>query len=164
MMKNIDKDGLLLCELQARTFELSIEKTDSSSEIFIRRFINSEIVKEMDNMAILDWNLQPMDILERIEEEYGVSTYGSTKYSKNEMYWIGYVYRYYAYTYEISSIQAYKIIKPKELRSLYLPYHTLDVSQAIERILESKGMLLNEEERLQKQYEIYRAIRMENKN
>ncbi|MBQ0064534.1 MAG: antitoxin [Firmicutes bacterium] len=163
-MKNIDKDGLLLCELQARTFELSIEKTDSSSEIFIRRFINSEIVKEMDNMAILDWNLQPMDILERIEEEYGVSTYGSTKYSKNEMYWIGYVYRYYAYTYEISSIQAYKIIKPKELRSLYLPYHTLDVSQAIERILESKGMLLNEEERLQKQYEIYRAIRMENKN
>ena len=44
-MKKIDKDGLLLCELQAAAFENSIDKMDSSSEIFSRRFMRSKIAK-----------------------------------------------------------------------------------------------------------------------
>lgn len=36
----MDKDGLLLCELQGKTFELSIDSLDISSEIFVRRFVN----------------------------------------------------------------------------------------------------------------------------
>lgn len=60
----------------------------------------------------------------------------------------------------ITSPRAYKIIKPKELRGLFLPYHTLEPMQAIERILEAKGLpLRNEAERLQRQYEIFRKIR-----
>ena len=94
-----------------------------------------------------------------IEEEYGASKYGSVKYNLNELYWIGYLYRYFSYTYNMSSIQVYKIVKPKELRGLYLPYHTLDPSQAIERILEAKGYPINEEEELKRQYEIFRRIR-----
>ena len=89
-------------------------------------------------------NIQAKDILNMIEEEYGASTYGSVKYNLNELYWIGYLYRYFSYTYNMSSIQVYKIVKPKELRGLYLPYHTLDPSQAIERILGSKNLLLDE--------------------
>ena len=34
-MRKIDKDGLLLCDLQGLTFELSIELTSTSSEIFM---------------------------------------------------------------------------------------------------------------------------------
>lgn len=89
-------------------------------------------------------NIQAKDILNMIEEEYGASKYGSVKYNLNELYWIGYLYRYFSYTYNMSSIQVYKIVKPKELRGLYLPYHTLDPSQAIERILGSKNLLLDE--------------------
>ena len=85
---------------------------------------------------------------------------GTVKYTHNEMYWIGYIYRYFAITYEFTSARVYKIIKPKELRELFLPYHTLDPSQAIERILEAKGLLLDEEAELQRQYEIFRKIRM----
>lgn len=92
----------------------------------------------------LQTNIQAKDILNMIEEEYGASKYGSVKYNLNELYWIGYLYRYFSYTYNMSSIQVYKIVKPKELRGLYLPYHTLDPSQAIERILESKNLLLDE--------------------
>lgn len=44
-----------------------------------------------------------------------------------------------------------------------LPYHTLDPSQAIERILEAKGLLLDEEAELQRQYEIFKRIRMGSK-
>ena len=47
--KKIDKDGLLLCELQGKTFEQSAAKTNCSSEIFIRRFMHSNIVNQIDN-------------------------------------------------------------------------------------------------------------------
>ena len=147
-MRKFDKDGLILCEMQGQVFE-----------IFIRRFMQSIIAKSLDSGDILQTNIQPKDIFERIVEQYGESKYGSVKYSPNEMYWIGYMYRYFSYTYEKSSSQVYKIIKPKELRELFFAYHTMDPSQAIERILEAKGYPINEEEELKRQYEIFRRIR-----
>ena len=158
-MKKMDHDGLLLCELQANAFEESATSADVSSEIFIRRFMHSKMAVLMDQGYFLQLNLQPKDILERIEEQYGHSNYGSVKYSKNELFWIGYLYRYYSYTYDLSSVQVYKTIKPKELRGLYLPYHSLDPAQAIERILESKHLLIDEGTELQRQYEIFKRIR-----
>ena len=158
-MKKIGRDGLLLCELQATAFENSIDKMDSSSEIFIRRFMKSNIAKRMDDESILESNLQANDILQLVDEEYGVSHYGTVKYTHNEMYWIGYLYRYFAFTYELSSVQVYKIVKPKELRGLFLPYHTMDPAQAVERILEAKGMILNDDRELERQYEIFKKIR-----
>ena len=158
-MKKIDKDGLLLCELQATAFENSIDKMESSSEIFIRRFMRSKIAKRLDNESVLESNIQANDILQLVDEEYGVSDYGSVKYTHNEMYWIGYLYRYFSITYELTSAQVYKIIKPKELRGLFLPYHTLSPEQAIERILEAKGMFLNKEDEINRQFEIYKRIR-----
>lgn len=160
-MKKISKDGLLLCKLQAEVFENSIEKMYTSSEIFIRRFMKSEIAKRFDNESVLESNIQANDVLELINEEYGISNYGSVKYTRNEIYWIGYIYRYFAFTYEMTSAQVYKIVKPKELRGLFLPYHTMDPAQAIERILEAKGMIVDEETELKRQYEIFKRIRRE---
>ncbi len=158
-MKKINKNGLLLCELQASAFENSIDRMDSSSEIFIRRFMRSEIARRLDDGSILESNLQANDILELVDEEYGVTDYGTVKYTHDEMYWIGYIYRYFAFSYGLTSSQVYKIVKPKELRGLFLPYHTLDPSQAIERILEAKGMFTDETLELKRQYEIFRRIR-----
>ncbi len=158
-MLTIDKDGLILCELQAKAFKLSQEFMQTSSAIFIRRFMNSEVASSMDNDVFLQHNIGEKALLDRINEEYGISQYGSEKYTKNELYWIGYIYRYYVYTYKISSRQAYKIIKPKELRALYLPYHTMDAKTAIVRILESKGLLRDKEEEFLRQYEVFRKLR-----
>lgn len=158
-MDKMNRDGLLLCEIQASAFEKSVDRIASSSEIFIRRFMKSEIAKRFDNDSILESNIQANDILELVEEEYGVSNYGSVKYTRNEIYWIGYIYRYFAMTYEMTSAQVYKIVKPKELRGLFLSYHTMDPAQAIERILEAKGMLLDEGKELERQYEIFKRIR-----
>ena len=164
-MERIDQDGLLICELQARTFELSASAVSSSSEVFIRRFMNSNTVKLLDNRTVLNTILQPNDLIRMIEEQYGVSTYGSVKYSAEELYWIGYIYRYFAYTKQKSSLQVYKIIKPKELRGLYLSYHTLDPAFAIDRILEAKHLPLSEAEEQQRQLEIlkkhYRELMLE---
>jgi hypothetical protein len=158
-MRKIDKDGLILCELQAKAFENSIDKMDSSSEIFIRRFMKSKIAQKLDDASILESNMQANDILQLVDEEYGVTNYGSVKYTRNEMYWIGYIYRYFAITYEMTSSQVYKIVKPKELRGLFLPYHTLDPTQAIERIMEAKGRVQNEDYELERQYKIFKMIR-----
>ena len=121
--------------------------------------MNSKIGKSIDDGGILQTNMNDYDVVERVQEQYGESQYGSVKYTANELYWIGYIYRYYSYTYELSSIQVYKIIKPKELRELFLAYHTLDPSQAIERILEAKNILHDDEGELQRQYTIFKRIR-----
>lgn len=163
-MKKIDKDGMLLCELQAKTFELSQQYTDCSSDIFVRRFMNSKVAKSFDNKEVLQTNIQPKDVLDRIEEQYGLSMYGSVKYSANELFWMGYLYRYFSYTYDLSSVQVYKVVKPKELRSVFLPYHTMDTAQAIERILESKNLLRDDDAEMQRQFKIFKKIRQEEKD
>ena len=156
----MDKDGLILCDIQAKAFELSHDYTNCSSPIFIRRYMKSEIVRMLDNRGILQTTLYEKDLLERIEEEYGISNYGQIKYEKDALYWIGYIYRYYCYTFNRTSRQAYKIIKPDELYKVYLPYHTLSPAQAIERILESKNIDINETE-LERQYKVLKRIYLE---
>ncbi len=60
---------------QVEVFENSIDKMDTSSEIFIRRFMKSEVAKRLDNESVLESNIQANDILELINEEYGISNY-----------------------------------------------------------------------------------------
>ena len=158
-MRKIDKDGLLLCDMQANAFELSGTLLNTSSEVFIRRFMNSDVAKQLDNKAVLQSNIQAGDLLSLITEEYGESNYGSVKYTSNELYWIGYIYRYFAYTYDKTSLQVYKIVKPKELRGLFLPYHTMAPAQAIDRILESKGLSSDRVDEEKRHYEIFKRIR-----
>lgn len=139
-MRKIDEDGLLLCKMQARVFTASASKECCSSSIFIRRFMSSQVAQRMDMGAFLFEACDTNQVFEEIREEFGNTDYGKEKYSEDELYWIGYIYRYWAYTYKKSSKQIYKIIKPKELKGLYFPYHSLDPAQAIERILEARGM------------------------
>ncbi len=158
-MKKIDNDGLLLCNMQAKAFELSCTEQDTSSAVFIRRFMNSDVAKQLDNLSVLQSNTQATDVLKLVDEEYGKSRYGSDKYSPNELYWIGYIYRYFAYTYDKTSKQVYKVVKPKELRGLFLPYHTMDPAQAIDRILEAKGLAYDAASEEKRQFEILKRIR-----
>lgn len=119
----------------------------------------SNVASMMDNLSFLNTNLQANDILESIDQEFGTSDYGSVKYTANEMHWIGYIYRYFSFICEKSSVQVYKIIKPKELRSLYLPYHTMDSAKAVDMILESKGFALDSDAEFERQYQIFKQIR-----
>lgn len=135
-MKNIDSIGLKVCSFQANLFEASITKTNCSSGIFIRRFMNSDLAKIIDKGGLLFDSISISDSIEEIENQYGNSQYGSEKYSIEQMHWIGYIYRYWAYISGKSSRQLYKAIKPNVLRKLYFPYHSLDPHQAIERIIE----------------------------
>lgn len=160
-MRTFDETGLKLSRMQAELFVLSASKLECSSPIFLRRFMLSKVAARMDRDGFLYESCTAAGILQEIEEEFGATNYGKEKYSTEELYWMGYLYRYWSYTYEKSSKQVYKLMKPKELRGLYYPYHSLDPAQAIERILESKN--LGEEDLTQKGVEILRRIMSEKK-
>lgn len=155
-MKMFDELGLKLCQTQAEVFALSASATKCSSAIFIRRFMNSSVASRMDRNSFLFEACDQNSVLQEIEQEFGATDYGKEKYSTEELYWIGYLYRYWCYTFSKTSKQVYKLIKPKELRALYYPYHSLDPMQAIERILEAKELL--EEDYTQKGVSILRKI------
>ena len=135
-MKKMDSLGLKMCGYQATLFEMSKDSTNCSSKIFIRRFMNSKLAKRMDSVGFMFDSLDIPDAIKELEAQYGVSSYGMEKFNEEELYWIGYIYRYWAYVSGKSSKQIYKIIKPEQLRKLYFPYHSLDPLQAIERIME----------------------------
>ena len=156
-MKEMDSYGLKLCKFQAELFRQSVESAECSSAIFIRRFMLSDLAKRLDKEGILFEAIDLADAFLEIETQFGPSKYGKIKFGKEELYWSGYIYRYWAYMTGESSRQLYKIIKPDELRKLYFPYHSLDPEQAIERIRESKN--LTEEDEINRGVRILRRIR-----
>ena len=161
-MKEIDRECKRLADIQAELFETSVRNLEMSSEVFVRRYMNSKIVKEMDDCSFLDDSKTANDIFYELDEQYGKTTYGSIKYNHDAMYWAGYLYRCFSYTYEISSKQAYKTLPLKEVISLYEPYHTLDISHAIERMLEEKNISFNSDDNFKRGVEILKRIRYKN--
>ena len=144
-MIKLDRDGLSLCKIQGELFEKSITNVSTSSSIFIRRFMNSEIAKAFDSKDFLNDTISINGIYKELDAQFGESKYGSTKFNSEVLFWIGYIYRYFSYTYDLSSKQVYKIIKPNELNEMYYVYHTFDCANAIERILEEKGICFDED-------------------
>ena len=161
-MKRIDTYGLKLCAFQAELFKNSAVKEACSSRIFIRRFMNSDLAARMDSPGFYFEATSIPDAFEEINLQYGKTDYGQTKYSPEELYWMGYLYRYWAYISGMSSRQLYKKAKPEELKSLYFPYHSLDPEQAIERILEAKG--IGQENDIARGVDIMRRVRNRRKN
>lgn len=110
----------------------------------------------MDRRGFLLETCDATSIFNEVEAQYGPTSYEKERYSREELYWLGYLYRYWTYTYEKSSKQVYKQMKPKDLRKLYYPYHSLNPAQAIERILEGSGS--NEDDYTEKGVQILRGI------
>ena len=139
MTMALDEKGLSLCKVQGRLFERSADATDGSSPFFIKCFMNSEEADHMDNDGFLSEPEDVESVLGRLKRKHNLNR-GTKKYSAESLFWMGYLYRFWCYTYQLSSKAVYGIIKADELHSLYHPYHTLDAAVAIRRILEAKGM------------------------
>lgn len=149
-MRKFDELGLQLVKSQANIFEESLSRYKGSSAVFIRNYMYSEEVGRIDRYLEFDstkinnnLNRRNLDI-------------GTIKYSPETMFWIGYIYRYWAYVYEYSSKQIYKICNADMMNKLYGPYHTMDPKAAIDRILEEKGLVVDDS--YEKQYEKYKQF------
>lgn len=137
-MKKLDYNDYYICRMQGRIFESSIEKTNCSSPVFIRRFMNSEIATSFDNKTILLSTIDINGVFDLINEEYGETSYGKTKYGANVLYWVGYIYRVMCIYYDLSSKAAYKLVSLNEIIKFYDIGHTFDPEDAVERIFEDK--------------------------
>lgn len=140
-MREFDHTGLVLCRLQGELFERSRESFGGSSAIFVRRFMNSSVAKRMDEGGFPFESSSLESLLAEVDAEYGASDYGTKRFDAEALYWIGYLYRYWAYVFEVPSANVYKIAGAREMDGLYFPYHSLDPEQAVERIFEAKGCL-----------------------
>lgn len=132
-MREFDHNGLLLAEYQGKLFEKS-EEMKCSSPIFIRRFLHSDLLKDLDNNAFV--SLDVNEGIQRILEQFGDSSYGKEKYSKAALFWIGYMYRYIAYTREQETGFVMKLFEHKQMNSVYYSYHTQDPEWCIKSLLD----------------------------
>lgn len=131
-MKTVDSIRLKLCDIQGRMFERS---TAYASEDFIRDFMNSEVAEHLDSpYNKLQWMGEEY-LMDELKDEKKLDTDGE-KYSPEVLYWIGYLYRYWACTRGEKSKRIYRQAPAKTMKRNYMAFHTFDPEVAIDDLIE----------------------------
>lgn len=158
-MREFDHNGLLLAEYQGKLFEKSSE-LNCSTGIFMRRFLHSNLLIELDANNSATLSLDENEGINSILEQFGDSNYGKLKYSKNSLFWIGYMYRYISYTREQSTKFIMKIFNYKQMNDVYYSFHTQDPEWCIKGLLEINGL---SEKIFDKNYRLKQIIKEKDK-
>ena len=128
----MDSIRLKLCDIQGRMFERS---TAYASEDFIRDFMNSEVAEHLDSpYNKLQWMGEEY-LMDELKDEKKLDTDGE-KYSPEVLYWIGYLYRYWACTRGEKSKRIYRQAPAKTMKRNYMAFHTFDPEVAINDLIE----------------------------
>ena len=123
---------LKLCDIQGRLFELSGKKNFASS-IFIKKFMTSELAKDMDSKYNrMQWAGEEY-LLEELTEDLVAE---GEVFSQDVLYWIGYLYRYWHYHTGESSAKIFKQAPVATMKRNYMMFHTMDPILAIENLKE----------------------------
>jgi len=114
----MDSIQLKLCDIQGHLFECSIAY---ASEGFIRDFMNSEVAEHLDSpYNKLQWMGEEY-LIDELKDEKTLETEGE-KYSPEVMYWIGYMYRYWACTRGERSKRIYRQAPAKIMKRNYMVF------------------------------------------
>lgn len=138
-MRKFNEDGLLLAGYQAKLFEKSYD-LNCSSPIFLRRFIHSDLSKALDENCSSLVSLDVNEGIDNIISQFGDSNYGKIKYSKESLFWMGYLYRYISYTREESTSFIVSLFDHKLMNNVYYSFHTQDPEWCIQSLLEIKKL------------------------
>lgn len=127
---------LKLCDIQGRLFELSVDRQIKSSS-FVKIFMNSEAAKALDSTYNrMQWAGEEYLFEEVMEGAMDKLSEKGEVYSKDVIYWIGYIYRYWHYYTEESSKAIYKQAPVETMKRNYLMFHTMAPEVAIEDLKE----------------------------
>ena len=128
----MDSIQLKLCDIQGRLFERS---TAYASENFIRDFMNSQVAEHLDSpYNKLQWMGEEY-LLDELRDEKTPCLNGE-KYSSDVLYWIGYLYRYWAISRSEQSRKIYRKAPAKTMKRNYMAFHTVDPDIAIDDLIE----------------------------
>ena len=111
---------LKLCDIQGRLFELSADNSYESST-FIKVFMTSDVAKALDSTYNrMQWAGEEY-LLEELTAIKGNNLIKKGEiYSKDILYWIGYLYRYWHFYKNESSVKIYKQAPAKIMKRNYL--------------------------------------------
>ena len=140
MKRVFDTEGIRLATFQGRLCASSLSRVTTSSPIFLRRLMKSDYILKTDEGNSARLSLDEDEAFTELEKQYGQGTYGKIRYSEEALYWIGWIYRYIAYTRKVYSRLVYRFVKPDYLYSVYAVYHTQDEEWVFSRILASLGL------------------------
>ena len=124
MKKELSSFELQLCDIQGRLFELAL-KNNIKYPDFAEKYMNSQTAAFMDYpYDRLQWAGEEY-ILENLIDEVILEKCAGENYDREEVYWMGYVYRYWHFYTNESSKQIYSQADASLMRSCYLGFHTM---------------------------------------
>ena len=133
---NMNEIQLKLCDIQGRLFELSVDR-QLASAIFIKTFMNSETANALDSTYNrMQWAGEEYLLEEIIETAGEKLSEKSEVYSKDVIYWIGYIYRCWHYYTKESSKAIYRQAPVETMKRNYMMFHTMAPEVAIEDLRE----------------------------
>lgn len=133
----MDELKLKMCDIQGRLFELSADRKYSSSA-FVKTFMTSSVAKSLDSkFNHMQWAGEEY-LLDEIVSSVGAEVFlkGGTILSKDVLYWIGYIYRYWHYYTGEDSAKIYKQAPYETMKRNYMIFHTMAPELAVEDLKE----------------------------
>lgn len=132
----LDSLEISLCQMQAHLFELSAEK-GYESEAFVKAFMNSDIADDLDKaFNHTQWAGEEY-LISRLSEENPQTVKQGVVLDTETMFWSGYLYRYWHFYTGESGKAIYKQAPIAIMEQVYLPYHTMSMEMAIDRLKET---------------------------
>lgn len=137
-MRNLDFNEYKLCQILGRIFEKSISLSTVNSLTFIRLFMTMEESQCFFDKTYLVSSDNGEEIIYEMNKRY-VPPLKKIILTKNEMYWIGYIYGALSFLYGLSGKSVYHLFPAREIVKYYNIYHTFGVEEAAERMMENIG-------------------------
>lgn len=130
---------LKLCDIQGRLFELSADNNYGSAN-FVKTFMTSEVAKALDSTYNrMQWAGEEYLLEELVAISGDKITKDGDVYSRDVLYWMGYLYRYWHYYTNEDSIKIYRQAPVGTMKRNYLMFHTMAPELAIEDLKEISG-------------------------
>ena len=127
---------LKLCDIQGRLFEL-FSSTIYDEESLVKEFMNSNLARDLDSTYNrMQWAGEEYLLEELIDSSKDRLKEKSKEFSKDVLYWMGYVYRYWHYYTNEESKKIYLQAPFKTMNTNYYFFHTMDVEMAIDDLKE----------------------------
>lgn len=132
----MDTIKLKLCDIQGRLFELFAD-SQYDAENLVKTFMTSDLARALDS----EYNRMQWAGEEYLFEELLATcneklTLKNENMSKEVLFWMGYIYRYWHFYTGEESIKIYKQAPFGTMNTNYLIFHTFDAEVAIDDLKE----------------------------
>lgn len=132
----MDELQLKLCDIQGRLFELSADNNYGSAN-FVKVFMTSEVAKALDSTYNrMQWAGEEYLLEELVDVAGDKLSKEGELFSKDILYWMGFLYRYWHYYTKEDSVKIYKQASVATMKRNYLMFHTMAPELAIEDLKE----------------------------